>query len=594
MITILALTGCLTTAPPDVVTTVQGSGAVTTRESLDGVTDPSDDFDAFVERSFAAVVARQPEMVTGLGLDGELGTRPSHLDDLSPAFLDATARLVDQTLAELHSFDFEKLTLDQKVSYLAWEWHLEQMVSLHPHRLREWPVHFLLNSYNQGLISLLTEVHPLGGEQDIEDFIARLEAVRGQVASVVTWMEDAEAAGALPPSYVVEATIDRLRGDIAGGNPTATAVYARFRDRAALLDLPEARLEELAAKVEAALATSFIPAWEILIEHLESVSARAGAEIGLSRQPGGDAYYQSLIRYHTSTDLTPVEIHEIGWVEVDRVRAEMRELAASAGLDTEDIGSIREHFSEAAGFVEDTEVVGSYEEIIAEATESFAPYFGVVPEAPLVIVPDPGPTAYYIGPAVDGSRPGSFHAGTGGRGAPVYTMRSLAFHEAVPGHHFQIALAQETDLPAPQRFLTNTGHVEGWALYAERLAADIGVYEDDPAGDFGRLDFELLRAARLIVDTGIHDLGWSRSEALETMTEIIDGDRFNHEIDRYVLYPGQATAYMVGMLAILDLRSASGASIEDADALAAFHQQIIGRGNLPMTVIARLPGLIDG
>ena len=169
-------------------------------------------------------------------------------------------------------------------------------------------------------------------------------------------------------------------------------------------------------------------------------------------------------------------------------------------------------------------------------------------------------------------------------------MASLAYHEAVPGHHFQIATAQETDLSSPQRFLTSTGHVEGWALYAERLAAEIGVYASDPLSNFGRLDYELLRAARLIVDTGIHYYRWTREEALDAMTDVMEGGHFNHEIERYSLYPGQATAYMVGMLAVLDVRDSIGVSTDDPEAMANFHETLLGQGNVPLTLLPELFG----
>jgi uncharacterized protein (DUF885 family) len=164
-------------------------------------------------------------------------------------------------------------------------------------------------------------------------------------------------------------------------------------------------------------------------------------------------------------------------------------------------------------------------------------------------------------------------------------MPTIAYHETVPGHHFQIALAQETDLPAVQRFVTPTGYVEGWALYGERLASDVGVYDDDLYGDVGRLELELLRAGRLVVDTGVHYLGWTRDEAVAEMARIMGNERYTHEIDRYVLYPGQATGYMVGMLTLLDLRDEMSEVMGDDFDLAEFHSVAIGSGNLPLDVL---------
>jgi uncharacterized protein (DUF885 family) len=251
----------------------------------------------------------------------------------------------------------------------------------------------------------------------------------------------------------------------------------------------------------------------------------------------------------------------------------------------ENPADLRDRAAVEGGTISGDEVEEAYERLINEAATAFAPYFPNAPEAQLEVVTYPGQGAYYVSPATDGSRPGAFYTGTGGGQVRTFTMPTIAYHEAIPGHHFQISLAQEGDLPAVQRFATTAGFVEGWALYAERLAAEVGLYESDPFGDIGRLELELLRAARLVVDTGIHSLGWSRSEAIEKMAEIMGNDRYAHEVDRYVLYPGQATGYMVGMLTLLDLRELVGADTSDPDELASFHDLAIGSGNLPLAVL---------
>ena len=210
---------------------------------------------------------------------------------------------------------------------------------------------------------------------------------------------------------------------------------------------------------------------------------------------------------------------------------------------------------------------------------------GVAPKAGFTIVPEPfGAGGYYVPGSVDGSRLGAFHAGIGGR-VSRYRLPTIAYHEAVPGHHYQIALAQELDLPSFRRFVTHNGYVEGWALYAERLVHDVGLYADDPYGNIGRLELELLRAARLVTDTGIHALGWSRAEARDYLESVFGGPLWSHEVERYVVLPGQATGYMIGLLEILAARDAAAAALGDGFDLSLFHTAVLGHGSLPLEIL---------
>jgi uncharacterized protein (DUF885 family) len=584
---IVLVTGC--TASPGATLSTVGSGVIPTPAAP--ATEPSgtESSDEFVESSFEELTRRQPQLVTALGLDAAYGTIPDQLDNLSPDYTLATTELADSVLSRLRTYDPEALSPDQRVTYRAFEWHLENTIAAEEFRLLEWPVHFLINSYNEGVINLFLSVHPLATPAQIESYIARIAAVPAQVDQMIAWMEEAEDAGAVPAGYLIDITINQLESDVAGGNPDRTAILASFEDRVLAADVEAETANGYVQQVRSELNSSFIPAWERLIEHFRGVGLRHNS-LSVGNLPEGDSYYRHLLRRHTSTDLSPEAIHQLGLRESERIKLEMQDLADSAGFGELSISEFRDLAANRGGFVSGDNVVDTYANIIADASDRFGPYFRTVPTTPLEIVNDPGPVAFYQVPASDGSRPGQFHAGTGGQQVPRYTMASLAYHEAVPGHHFQIAIAQESELASPQRFLTSTGHVEGWALYAERLAADIGVYTDDPLSDFGRLDYELLRAARLVVDTGIHHYLWSRDQALETMTEIMEGSHFNHEIERYALYPGQATGYMVGMLAILDMRGAAGISTDDPEAMADFHETILEQGNVPLTQLPDLFG----
>ncbi|MEX1092430.1 MAG: DUF885 domain-containing protein [Acidimicrobiia bacterium] len=587
----LAILGAACTPSPGATVSTGEPGTTTVAATPSPSTGPSgpESFDEFVENSFQELTRRRPQLVTVLGLDAVYRTRPDQLDDLSPEYTLATTAVAESLLSRLRGYDPETLTSDQRVTYRTFEWHLETAIEAHEFRLLEWPVHFLINSYNEDLISLFMTVHPLTGPVEIESYLARLAAVPAQVDQVISWMEQAEDAGAVPAGYLIDITIRQLDDDISGGDPDRTALLAAFEDRILDTDLEVETASGYVERARSELATSFIPAWQRLIDHLRGIGQRH-TSISLADLPGGDSYYRHLLSRHTSTDLSPEEIHQIGLREADRIKTEMYELAVASGLGEMSVAGFRDLAANRGGFVSGEDVVDAYAGIIDNASDWFGPYFNTVPSTPLEIVNDPGTVAFYLVPASDGSRPGQFHAGTGGQQVPRYTMASLAYHEAVPGHHFQIATAQESELASPQRFLTSTGHVEGWALYAERLAAEIGVYAADPLSDFGRLDYELLRAARLIVDTGIHHYRWTRDEAVATMTGVMEGDHLNHEVERYALYPGQATAYMVGMLAILDLRDTNGISIDDPEAMAHFHETFLGQGNVPLAV---LPDLSD-
>jgi uncharacterized protein (DUF885 family) len=577
---------------------------LTTRSSPSSLTDstttraPEDlealGFDAYVEEAFTLLVSRSPQTVTEFGLAKEFGMRDDRLDDLSESFADETYQQQVEVLDQLGTFSAGSLTEAQIVTKSSFEWYLEKQIDLYPFRLHVWPVHFLLTSYNQGLLGFFTEVHPVTNRNQADDYITRIGSIDEQVASVIENMNRAVDMGVFPPTYVLDTTIDQLASDLGGGDPRRTAIFSSFESRVGQLGLNRATVADYLERAERAIEDSFLPAWETLIEYLGEVRPSTTNDVGVGRLPDGAGFYQALLGYHTSTELTAAEIHEIGWRQVNRITREMLSLGATLGHPDSTIGELREVAATEGGFLSGEAVVAVYHDIIEGAYNDFGPYFHREPQEQVNVVTDLGPVSFYVGPAADGSRQGSFHAATGGGSVPAYTMRSLAYHEAVPGHHFQVALAQELDLPSPQRFWTNTGQVEGWALYAERLAFDIGLYDNDPISNFGRLDFELLRAARLVVDTGIHHLGWSRDEAIAMMTDIMDGPQYNGEVDRYVLYPGQATAYMVGMLAIIHLRDSSGVDPEDRNAMAEFHDIIIGSGNVPLSVIQDLVSSAGG
>jgi uncharacterized protein (DUF885 family) len=332
-----------------------------------------------------------------------------------------------------------------------------------------------------------------------------------------------------------------------------------------------------------------------LIEHVQGLQPIARSDPGLWRLPGGDAYYQHLLHEMTSTDLTAEEIHQIGLGQVDRLQAELRvvfdALGYPRGTPTPDLLG---RAAAEAGFLTGStaagrqEVVSAWQKLIDDIEDQMGSYFDRSPTAEVIIIPEEfGAGGYYVAASVDGSRPGSFHAGVGGSSIPTYIMPTIAYHEAVPGHHYQIALAQELDLPTFRMYNQYNAFAEGWALYAERLAYEMDRYRDDPFGNVGRLELELVRAVRLVTETGIHARGWTRQQAKDYMNSVVG---WSHEVERYTVLPGQATGYMIGQQEILRLRRLATDRLGDEFDYAAFHEAVVGSGSVPLKV---LDGIID-
>ncbi len=578
-------------------TTTTAAPATTTAAQLDALVGIP--FDEFLDESFEILLLRRPQFLTSLGVAEQFGLRNDVLDDLSPEFLAETQALEAGILDALRTHDRAALADAQRVSFDVAEWYLDQRVRGHRFAYHEYPVHHFVNSYNFNLILFLSEEHPLGSPADAEDFIARLSLIDDQVAQMLERLRISESRGVVPTRFLVDWTIHTLREDLGGAaSPesvriTSLPLYRAFADRiASVAAIDEDTRAGLLDRVETELAESFVPAWEALIGHMEQIKPQASPDDGLWRLPDGQEYYAWLLRDHTSTDLTPDEVHEMGLREVARVEEELRAAFTALGYPEDDsINALRERARSDAGYLGGStataEVVAAYEELIADAEEAARPFFGVWPQARVRVVADAGGGGYYVAGSVDGSREGAFHAGVGGN-VSLLTMPTITYHEAVPGHHTQIAIAQELDLPGFRRFIQYNAFAEGWALYAERLAAEMGLYDDDPYGNIGRLELELLRAVRLVVDTGIHALGWTREEAHAYMDETIAG--WGPEVERYMVLPGQATGYMIGMRTIMGLRD-EAAGVEE---LAAFHDLILGGGSMPLGILEAIVTASEG
>jgi uncharacterized protein (DUF885 family) len=321
--------------------------------------------------------------------------------------------------------------------------------------------------------------------------------------------------------------------------------------------------------------------------HLETITSGVAS---VHRFPEGQAYYAYRLRHETGIELGPDQIHEMGLAEVARIQAEMRAAAVALGYPQDiSMAELEDRLAAQSTFLEGEELLAEYNRLIAEVEGARAPLFGLWPDADLIVQPEPfgSGIGYYLPPPLNGSSPGRFYTNPD-IPLPSHIIPTYVFHETIPGHHLQGALSRELDLPAFRRELEPNGYMEGWAVYAEHLASEMGLYEDDPLGNLGRLGMELSRAARLVIDTGIHAKGWSRQEAAAYYEQATGRPASPAAMNRYVILPGQGCGYTNGLLKILELRQQAMDRLGDEFDIREFHSVILGSGPLPLEILARV------
>jgi len=336
-----------------------------------------------------------------------------------------------------------------------------------------------------------------------------------------------------------------------------------------------------------------LPAYDDLVSYLEHLESVGSSQEGLWQFPKGEDYYAHMLRHYTTTSMSAEEIHQLGYQELERIHAEMDAIFEELGYDTDaSVADLFDRVARDGGSIPAGEVLSTYEEIIQEAEDNLDEAFDIRPKAELKVIAS-SIKGMYVRASLDGSRPGAFHAGMGQSPEEWYAMSTLAYHEAVPGHHFQISIAQETDLPLFRSIVGNLGYTEGWALYGEQLAWELGWYDDDPYGNLGRLQAEAFRAARLVVDTGIHTKRWTFNQALDFFIENVGferGDSVDPEgqIARYIVWPGQATSYKIGMIKMLSIRQNAMNQLGDQFDLKEYHNVVLSNGSMPLEVLERV------
>ncbi len=547
---------------------------------------PGDEFAALLDEAWEWQLAEYPVFASRLG-DRRYNDRWT---DLS---IDAYERRHEQRrelLRRLQAIDPERLSPDGRLNYDLLRRELENDVDAHQFRDYLMPI-----NQRGGVQSLETTAEGLRLQSvgDYEDWLQRMARVEEVLRQAMALQEAGRKAGYMPPKILMERIppqIDAQLVETAEESP----YFKAFAEMPGTI--PEGEQERLREQAKTTIEESIVPAYREFSRYFTGTYLPASRDsIGASELPDGEAFYEHRVRVFTTTSMTPDEVHRLGLDEVARIRSEMQLIIDELEFD----GSFHEFLDflrSDSQFYYDTaeELFEAYLAICKRIDPELVKLFGRLPRMPYGLRPIPDniapdtTTAYYSRPAADGSRPGYYYVNLYRPDVrPKYEMEVLSVHEAVPGHHLQIALQMELpDMPAFRRFSGFTAFTEGWGLYSESLGYDLGLYKN-PYSRFGALTYEMWRAVRLVVDTGMHYRGWTRQQAIDFFKDNAAKTELDiiNEIDRYIAWPGQALAYKIGQLKILELRQRAEQSLGDDFDIRAFHDALLGGGALPLEVL---------
>jgi len=556
----------------------------------------------FYEKVFAQVLFEEPELLSSLGLVERFGItgHNAKLGDESPAHQQHYFDLAKKNLADLRAYPLEKQTESQKLSTHILEWYLARDLEGEKYQWHNYPVNQLFGVQNE-FPSFMANTHRLLAPRDCEYYRQRLIAVETKFDQLLESLKLREQKGILPPRFVVEKVLVEMQNFT--DQPAAENILATsFKERAAKIsDLTAEQRVAFQKKIETAITDHVYPAYGKLIDYFNSILPKTTTDDGVWKLPDGAAFYAYALRKSTTTTLNADEVHQLGLGEVTRIEGEMRTILDANGYAGRPIGEAMAALGKDPQFLfpnDDkgrADALAEYKRLIDDAIVRCQLLFTTTPKAKIEVQRVPvfkeatSAGAYYNGASMDGTRPGVFYANLRDMNeVPRWSMRTLSYHEGVPGHHWQIATAQELKgLPQFRKLIPFTAYQEGWALYTEWLAKEAGWYEGDPFGDLGRLQGELFRAVRLVVDTGIHAKRWPREQAIGYMREKTGmGEKeVTAEIERYIVNPGQACAYKIGMLKIQELRKRAQSELGTKFDQRQFHDVVLKNGALPLEIL---------
>jgi uncharacterized protein (DUF885 family) len=561
--------------------------------------------DVFFERVFIEYLLQNPEMLTDLRLLEPFGitSHNAKLTDASPAFGEKMWEKSRRDLDTLHRYDRAKLSSGQQLSYDILEWYLDDNVRSKPFLYYDYPVNQMFGVQND-LPTFMAMKHQVHSVYDADQYIARLTKFGEKFDQVIEGLKLRESIGIVPPKFVLAKVFEEMRG-FKAKPPQENILYTSLREKLEKAEtIAATEKAAILERAEAAIEEQVYPAYDKLAAQLTDMQTRATDDDGVWKFPDGDKYYAYALRSMTTTDMTPEQVYTLGLAEVERITLEMKTILDGLGRNGKTVGeNMKELQGDPQFHYPDSgegrqQCIKDYQTIIDEVNQGLGGAFDLRPNVGVEVQRVPefrekgSAGAYYESPALDGSRPGVFFANLRNMGEiSKWGMRTLAYHEAIPGHHFQLAIQQQIEGPTFRRVVPFTAYVEGWALYAERLAWELG-FEKDPYANLGRLQAELFRAVRLVVDTGIHYKRWTRQQAIDYMIEHtgMGQQEVSAEIERYIVMPGQACAYKIGMMKILELRENAKQELDEKFSLKEFHNAVIGNGSLPLEVLEKVVG----
>jgi uncharacterized protein (DUF885 family) len=562
-------------------------------------------FNNFLNRTLVKEALERPEILTSIGILDGIGItgHNAHLNDASEAASSASFERLKKVRETLLQYKDEDLSEDELLSKEIAMYLLNMLNDLETYQYHNYPFN-QMSGAQSGFPSFMDAQHAISNVESVDNYIARLSESKRYYTQTLEGMRVREEKNIFPPTFVVDRLIDEMVGFI--GTPASENVlYTSLEKKIDKTEsITKEQKSELLAKVEVEIEKTVYPTYQMLIEYFTELRSKTNSDDGLWSMPQGADVYNLRLRFMTTTDYSADKIHNIGLGEVTRIQAEILSILDSEGFDIDQgfTSAINELASQERFYYPDTDagreqILADYQTILDEIDEGLGNSFSMRPEAGMEVQRIPlfkektAPGAYYSPPSIDGSRPGVFYANLYDvKATPKYAMRTLAYHEGIPGHHFQIAIGMELDgLPIFRTLPLFTAYVEGWALYTEYLAWELG-FQDDPFDNIGRLQAELFRAVRLVVDTGLHEKRWTREEAITYMinnTGMAESDVIS-EIERYVVMPGQATAYKVGMMKILDVREKAKTALGDMFVLSEFHDVVLKNGAVPLDILDQL------
>ena len=560
--------------------------------------------DHYLAKELTMGLLESPEYMTYIGIFDPYNAILKHNQKLSINTLaDGEEDYQDSLkhLSMLKKYDSETLTEVQKVTQKIAIFDTENSIDRFENfRFHSYPFNQISGNH-LNLVEFMTDTHPVRNYREASDYIKRVRLIDESMKSDLLWLEEQKKLGIFAPQFVFDHVIRQLN-ELLSYTDDENPLMQVFIRKVSELEISPEKKEALFDELSAVIKSDVKPGYELILQFMESNYTNANPHHGAWSQPNGDAYYASRLRSYTTTDYTAEEIHQIGLSEVERISNRMKEIFMMLGYKVnKPIGEMMNDLNENPEFLyADTPdrkeiVIADYNQMVKEAEEDVRPYFERFPISPVEVraVPEysekTAAGGYYQAPSLDGSRPGVFYANLYDiKQTPTFGMRTLTFHEAVPGHHFQIALNQENEKLTLYRKMgyRTSAFTEGWALYSEQLAVEAGMTKN-LYDELGVLQSEMFRANRLVVDTGMHFKRWTREEAMEYMkkTTGMSDTEVRVEIERYIVWPGQATSYKMGMLKILELREKAKKALGEKFDIRKFHTVVLDQGIVPLFVL---------